>query len=200
MKKLIFRKLLKDIFVNFIIISISLSLIVWVIQAVNFLDYISEDGHGFGVYFSYTLLIFPKVFTKLFIIVFFISIFYIILKYENNNELIIFWTLGISKIEFIKNITKFSILMTSVLIFFTTYMAPYSQDTARSFIRNSNIDFLPSLIREKKFIYELNRENILKIGKYEARRTMERHFGCIFGAKPCQESFGKNGLSLKGQT
>ncbi len=152
MKKLIFKKLLKDIFVNFIIISISLTLIVWVIQAVNFLDYISEDGHGFGVYFSYTLLIFPKVFTKLFIIVFFISIFYIILKYENNNELIIFWTLGISKIEFIKNITKFSILMTSVLIFFTTYMAPYSQDTARSFIRNSNIDFLPSLIREKKFI------------------------------------------------
>jgi len=152
MKKLIFRKLLKDIFVNFIIISISLSLIVWVIQAVNFLDFISEDGHGFGVYFSYTLLIFPKVFTKLFIIVFFISIFYIILKYENNNELIIFWTLGISKIEFIKNITKFSILMMSILIFFTTYMAPYSQDTARSFIRNSNIDFLPSLIREKKFI------------------------------------------------
>ena len=152
MKKLIFRKLLKDIFVNFIIISISLSLIVWVIQAVNFLDFISEDGHGFGVYFSYTLLIFPKVFTKLFIIVFFISIFYIILKYENNNELIIFWTLGISKIEFIKNITKFSILMTSVLIFFTTYMAPYSQDTARSFIRNSNIDFFSSLIREKKFI------------------------------------------------
>ena len=152
MKKLIFRKLLKDIFVNFIIISISLSLIVWVIQAVNFLDFISEDGHGFGVYFSYTLLIFPKVFTKLFIIVFFISIFYIILKYENNNELIIFWTLGISKIEFIKNITKFSILMMSILIFFTTYMAPYSQDTARSFIRNSNIDFFSSLIREKKFI------------------------------------------------
>ena len=152
MKKLIFRKLLKDIFVNFIIISISLSLIVWVIQAVNFLDFISEDGHGFGVYFSYTLLIFPKVFTKLFIIVFFISIFYIILKYENNNELIIFWTLGISKIEFIKNITKFSILMMSILVFLTTYMAPYSQDTARSFIRNSNIDFFSSLVREKKFI------------------------------------------------
>jgi len=31
-------------------------------------------------------------------------------------------------------------------------MAPYSQDTARSFIRNSNIDFFSSLVREKKFI------------------------------------------------
>ena len=118
MKKLIFRKLLKDIFVNFIVISISLSLIVWVIQAVNFLDFISEDGHGFAVYFSYTTLVFPKVFTKLFVIVFFISVFYVLLKYENNNELIIFWTLGISKIEFIKNITKFSTLMMFVLFFF----------------------------------------------------------------------------------
>ena len=209
MKKLIFRKLLKDILVNFIIISISLTLIVWVIQAVNFLDFISEDGHGFKVYFSYTLLIFPKVFTKLFIVVFFISIFYIILKYENKNELILFWTLGISKIEFIKNVTKFSLLMMVVMLVFTSYITPSSGDTARSFIRNSNIDFFPSLIKEKKFldavndltfyINEQNREEgLMKNIFLKEQKKGSKKFKIIF-AKEGQliNRNGKNFLILK---
>ena len=209
MKKLIFRKLLKDILVNFIIISISLSLIVWVIQAVNFLDFISEDGHGFKVYFSYTLLIFPKVFTRLFIIVFFISILYIILKYENKNELILFWTLGISKIEFIKNITKFSLLMMLVLIFLTSYIAPSSQDTARSFIRSSNIDFFSSLIKEKKFIDAVNdltfyineqnrKEGLMKNIFLKEQKRGSKKFKIIFAKEGrLINKNGKNFLILK---
>ena len=119
MKKLIFRKFLKDILVFFLILSFSLSIIVWVIQAVNFLDFVSEDGHGFKVYFSYTLLSFPKVFSRLYILVFFISVFYIILKYEDKNELIIFWNFGISKVDFIKNLTKFSIFFLLILFLLT---------------------------------------------------------------------------------
>ena len=65
MKKLIFQKLFKDILVLFIVLSLSLTVIVWVMQAVNFLDFVSEDGHGLKVYFSYTLLNFPKIFSRL---------------------------------------------------------------------------------------------------------------------------------------
>ena len=43
---------------------ISLTLIVWVIQAVNYLDFVSEDGHSFKVYFMYSLLSLPKIFNK----------------------------------------------------------------------------------------------------------------------------------------
>ena len=68
MKKLIFRKFLLDLFLSFCVLIISLSVIVWVIQAVNYLDFISEDGHGFKVYFLYTLFNFPKIFSKLLLI------------------------------------------------------------------------------------------------------------------------------------
>ena len=44
MKKLIFRKFAKDVFQFFLLVSITISLIVWVIQAVNFLDIVTEDG------------------------------------------------------------------------------------------------------------------------------------------------------------
>ena len=61
MEKLIFRKFFIDILNFFLIGTVSLSLIVWVIQAVNYLDFVSEDGHSFKVYFIYTLLSLPKI-------------------------------------------------------------------------------------------------------------------------------------------
>ena len=55
MKKLIFKKISKDISLFFLITSVSISVIIWIIQEVNFLDIISEDGHGLKFYFLYTL-------------------------------------------------------------------------------------------------------------------------------------------------
>ena len=95
MKKLIFKKFAKDLTKFFLLASISVTLIVWVIQAVNFLDLVTEDGHGFKIYFLYTLLSLPKIFSKTLPFIYFASVYYIILKYETNNELIIFWTIGI---------------------------------------------------------------------------------------------------------
>ena len=59
MKKLIFRKISKDTFNLFLILSLSLGLIVWTFQAVNYLDYVTQDGHGLKLIF-FILLNFPK--------------------------------------------------------------------------------------------------------------------------------------------
>ena len=152
MKKLIFKKFAKDIFQFFLLVSLSISLIVWVIQAVNFLDIVSEDGHGFRVYFLYTLLSLPKIFSKILPFIYFVSIFYIILKYENNNELIIFWTICIKKLDFVNILLIFSILYLILQLLFTTFIVPKSLDKARSYIRSSNLDLYSSIIQEKKFI------------------------------------------------
>ncbi len=152
MKKLIFKKISKDIFQFFLLVSISISLIVWVIQAVNFLEIVTEDGHGLRVYFLYTLLSLPKIFSKILPFIYFISLFYIILKYENENELIIFWTIGIKKIDFLKTLLKFSVFYLILQLFLTTYIVPITLDKARSFIRTSKVDFFSSIMQQKKFI------------------------------------------------
>ena len=152
MKKLIFKKFLKDVTFFVLLVSLSITLIVWVIQAVNFLDFVSEDGHSFKVYFYYTVLHLPKIFSRILPFIFFVSVFYIIIKYENNNELVIFWTTGIKKIDFAKILIKYSLLYILLQISFYTYIVPKSQDLARSFIRSSNVDFFPSLIKSGKFI------------------------------------------------
>ena len=64
MKKIIFNKLILDVTKFFLLSSMSLSLIILVVQAVNFLDYISEDGHGIYTYFGITMLNFPKIFSR----------------------------------------------------------------------------------------------------------------------------------------
>ena len=50
MKKIIFRKLLKDYLVFFCIALISASVVIWVFQAVNFLDIIIEDGRDYLIF------------------------------------------------------------------------------------------------------------------------------------------------------
>jgi len=152
MNKLIFRKLFLDILSFFIVASLSITLIVWVIQAVNFLDIVSEDGHSLKIYFSYTILNLPRIFSRVLIFLFFISTFYIINKYEENNEILVFWTNGIKKINFINFIFKCSILFVTLQLILTILVVPYTQNLARTYLKNSNIDFLPNLISEKKFI------------------------------------------------
>ena len=102
MKKLIFRKFLLDAFLSFIVLIISLSVIVWVIQAVNYLDFVTEDGHGLAVYFKYMLFSIPKIISKLMLLIFFITFFYTLNKFEDTNELKIFWLNGIN----VKNCPK----------------------------------------------------------------------------------------------
>jgi len=151
MKKLIFRNIFKDITYFFLITSISLTLIVWVIQAVNYLEFVSEDGHSFKVYFMYTLLSLPKIFSRLILFVFFISVFFTISKYEENNEILIFWTYGIKKTEFINKIIKFSLIYFVLSFILNTFIVPKTQDLAKSYIRDSNIDYFPSIIKTKHF-------------------------------------------------
>ena len=107
-KKLIFARFLSDNSYFFLISALSLTLIVWIIQAVNFLDFVTEDGHGLGVYFSYTILNFPKIFSKLMPVIFFISLYYTINKFNEKNELQIFWINGINKIQFINVLINYA--------------------------------------------------------------------------------------------
>ncbi len=151
MKKILFRKLLLDYMSFFLIALLSSSIIIWVFQAVNFLDIMIEDGRDYIVYINYSLLNFPKILSKLFPFVIFFSLFYVTLKYEANNELMIFWNFGINKIQLINFIFKISIFLMFIQIMLTSIIVPKSQDLARSFLRTSTINFFDNFIKPQRF-------------------------------------------------
>ena len=141
MKNLIFKKFFLDNNNFFITIIFSLSLIVWIVQAVNYLDFVIEDGHGLEIYFKYTLLNLPKIVSKLIPIIFFIAIFYTINKYEDNNELKIFWISGIDKGKFIDEIIKYSSIFLIIQFFLSSFVVPFTQNKARTYIQNQILIF-----------------------------------------------------------
>ena len=151
MKKIIFRKLLSDYIIFFVIALFSSTIVVWIFQAVNFLDLIIEDSRDYMVYINYSLLNFPKILSKLFPFILFFSIFYVTDKYEQNNELMIFWNFGVNKTELINLVFKFSFILLLVQILFTSLIVPNSQNLARSFIKNSNISDFSHFIKPQKF-------------------------------------------------
>ncbi len=151
MKKIIFRKFLTDCLIFFLISIVSASLIIWVFQAVNYLDIIIDDGRGYDVYLKYTLLNLPKIISRILPFAFFFTFTYIIAKYENNNQLLIFWNFGINKIKFINYLLLFSFLLLIIQIIITSLIVPKTQSIARSLIRVSTYNFLDNFIKVKKF-------------------------------------------------
>ena len=151
MKKIIFRKLLLDGLIFFLITLLSTSIIIWVFQAVNFLDIMIEDGRDYLVYLKFTLLNFPKIISKILPFALFFSFSYVFSKYELNNELMVFWNYGVDKLTLINFFIKFSILIMFFQILLTTFIVPKSQDLARSFLRTSSVDFFDNFIKPKKF-------------------------------------------------
>ena len=136
MKKNIFYNFYKDVTLFFILCSLTLTLIIWIFQAVNFLDIVSEDGHSLLTYFKFSILNIPKIFSKLLLLTYFLSLFYILGLYEEKNQLIIFWINGINKGEFINKILKLSILFFLFYLVLSFLVVPFTQDKARSFIRS----------------------------------------------------------------
>ena len=151
MKKILFRKLLLD-YLSFLLIAlISTAVVIWVFQAVNFLDIMIEDGRDYVVYINFSLLNFPKILSKIFPFVMFFSLFYVTTRYELNNELMIFWNFGVHKMQVINFILKISILLLLIQTLLTTLIVPKSQDLARSFLRSSTVNFFDNFIKPQKF-------------------------------------------------
>ena len=151
MKKILFRKLLSDYLSFFLIALLGSSVVVWVFQAVNFLDIMIEDGRDYTIYINYSLLNFPKILSRLYPFVLFFSIFHITSKFEYNNELLILWNFGVNKIELINFIFKVSLVLMIIQIIFSSLIIPKSQDLARSFLRNSTVNFFGNFIKPQRF-------------------------------------------------
>ena len=197
MKKILFRKLLFDCLIFFIISLLSVSIIIWVFQAVNFLDIMIEDGRGYWVYFNYSLLNLPKTISKLLPFALFFSFFHVISKYENQNELIIFWNFGVTKFEIVNFLLKFSYIVLFIQLVFTTFVVPSTQDLARTSLRNSNFNFFENFIKPKKF-----NDNIKDLTIYSEKKDEEGVFHNLYlknntGDNSFQITYAKKGYFKK---
>ena len=192
MKKIIYRKFLSDCFIFFTITTISVSLIIWIFQAVNYLDIITDDGRDYLVYLNYTFLNLPKIISKIVPFAFFFSFSYVITKYELNNELLIYWNFGINKIHIVNYFLIFSFFLLIIQILLTGFIVPKSQNLAKSIVRTSDYNFVDNFIKIKKFNAAINNLTIYTEGKdklgvynniYIKKKNNNNNFQIIFSKK-----------------
>jgi len=151
MKKTIYKYFFSEFIHYFIVVLFALVSIIWTIQAVNFLDLVTEDGHGFLIYLQYSSLTIPKIFTKLIPFAFLTASILTILKLERDNELIILWTSGLNKIHIVNLILRISLMVMLLQFVMSTFITPQSLNFSRTLLKNSQLQFIPSLLKEKKF-------------------------------------------------
>jgi len=193
MKKILFRKLLFDCLIFFSITLVSASIIIWVFQAVNFLDIMVEDGRDYLVYINYSLLNFPKIITRIFPFALFFSFSYVLSKYELNNELMILWNFGINKIQLINFFLIFSFLLMIIQILLTTYLVPKSQNISRQLLKSSNVDFFESFIKPKKFNDNIEGLTIYSDEKDEQGNLKNIYLKKETGKRNFQITYSKSG-------
>ena len=199
MKKILYRKFLLDCLLFFLISIISTGIIIWVFQAVNYLDIIIEDGRTYTIYLYYSLLNFPKIISKILPFAFFFSFSYVIAKYELNNELLIYWNFGVNKISFINFFFIFSVFIFFIQIVLTSFVVPYSQNIARSLVRTSDYDFVSNFIKTKKFNSTINNLTI-----FTESKDIEGNFRNIYIKKDTDKDsfqiiFAKKGILIENQ-
>ena len=151
MKNKIYKYFFHEFISYFVVILFAFTAIIWTIQAVNFLDLVTDDGHGFRIYLLYSLLTLPKVLTKLIPFTFLIASILTILKLEKDNELILLWTSGLNKIHIVNLILRISLLIMLLQHLMASVINPETLNFSRNLLKNSELQFVPSLLKEKQF-------------------------------------------------
>ena len=68
---------------------------------------------------------------------------------KSNFNILVQWN---KKREFLNIIIRYSLIFLVLQFLMNVFLIPFTQDKVRSFIRQSNVDFLPSLVKPKKFM------------------------------------------------
>ena len=152
LKNKIYKYFFKEILKNFITILLTFTLIAWVVRAVNFLDLIVDDGYGSYIYFKYSFLNLTSIMTNFIPLSFLISLTISIIKFEKQQELLILWTTGLSKMKIVNIFILISILVTLFHISMSAFINPLFLNKSRSkldpnsnaFKKSSQVTAFPS--------------------------------------------------------
>ncbi len=150
-KNKIYNYISSEFIKSFILILSSLSLIAWTVRAVNFLDLIVDSGYSTSTYFLYSLLNITNIITKFIPLSFLLALLFTIIKLERQNELLVLWTSGISKIKISNLFLKLSFFVLFIYILFSTLITPTALNHSRNLIKESGVNTLSNLLKPNVF-------------------------------------------------
>ena len=145
---------IKEISSSFLFSVTLLTGILWLGQSLRHLDLLTTNNVDISAYFSYVVLLLPKILQLTTPISFFVSVMFILNRLRSDSELIVLWAAGKSNRNIlIKPILIFTSFIFILLITLSIYLTPYSLNEIRHKIidiRSSGIH--SAMLKERKFI------------------------------------------------
>jgi lipopolysaccharide export LptBFGC system permease protein LptF len=133
---------------------------------------IDEDGNSIKTYFLYILSIIPKYFSRISLIIFFISFVVTISKFEDHNELRALWFSGLEKKKFINYLISSSIVLIIILVIFRCFIVPYFSNYSRHILLNTGVGAISPLLKQNNFNNPLKKITIY-VGKKNQINELE---------------------------
>ena len=157
---------------NYLSILFAFGLIIWITQAVRLLDLIGEEGNSITTYFLYILSILPKFFSRISIIIFFISFVVTISKFEEHNELRALWFSGLEKKKFINYLLRSTVIFVLILIIIRCFIVPHFSNYSRYLLLNTGVGAIGPLLKQNNFNNPLKKITIY-VGKKNQINELE---------------------------
>jgi lipopolysaccharide export system permease protein len=157
---------------NYLSILFAFGLVIWITQAVRLLDLIGEEGNSITTYFLYILSILPKFFSRISIIIFFISFVVTISKFEEHNELRALWFSGLEKKKFINYLLRCVVIFVLILIIIRCFIVPHFSNYSRYLLLNTGVGAIGPLLKQNNFNNPLKKITIY-VGKKNQINELE---------------------------
>ena len=162
--------LLKNLLKYFILITFTLTSIIWITRTIRYLYFITEYGVDFRNFLLIIVSILPDLLLLSIPISTFLSVMFLYNKLIKNNELLILQNAGVNKFGFLSPVIFLSIIACFFCYFITFYLSPksntvfenqkvaVSNDIANVLLNNTNFNNFQNII----FYAKEKDENLLK--------------------------------------
>ena len=194
-KNKIFKYFFLEYLKIFLIVSLSLSILIWMTQAARLLELITEYGNPIIIYIKYIIFNYPKILDNIFLFSFTISMFFLFSKFESTKEISIYWFSGVSKNKIIKLSIMIAIFSLIINILLSTFITPWSSLMGRKVLGESKFSLINSLVKENNFNSPLKGLTI-----YVSKNDNKGNLEGIFIYEKTQTIFAKKGEVLSNES
>jgi lipopolysaccharide export system permease protein len=150
MRKLFFY-ILRQITVPFLLFALVLTLVVWMTQSLRMLDLVINRGQSAGIFLYLTMLILPSLLVVIAPIAFFGAALYALNKLNNDSELVVMWSAGISRFQLALPVIAAAVLVMAITYSCSLYLMPLGQRTMKDKVFDIRADIGAAILREGAF-------------------------------------------------
>ena len=142
----------KRMFGAFILVLVTLSITVWMTQALRAFDLVTGQGQSIGTFFRVTALLLPGLATIVTPIAVLIAVIYAFNSLNLDSELVVINASGARQMTLLKPVFVMGVISAIFMALMTLYLTPLSLRQWRTMVTEVRADVITTILEEGKFM------------------------------------------------